>query len=351
MPLLTKTESSTIHAFLDTMDYADLRVSREWAMYAQHPEAEPFHDKSALTKATKDLMALDAHAPRYAPQPYYPPPPPQQQQQQQYAPQYEYQGQYAHPPAPGPAYARQPTFPFLHQQRPPPPPPHPLSMSELHHVPRPYTATPSTASASASTSSSSHSFPPDLPPSPAPVQRRASAPAVPAPAPRRPRTAPPPAKPALLSASQKKANHIQSEQKRRANIRRGYEALCAAVPALRDAIRAEEALTQPTQSPEKGKRRRGDAAEKEREREKVDGRAGPRSENVVLSKSIDYMHELLSERAALGARLERARGALPPGHPALAPPGHAEAEPLWEREWKGGVHAEEDADDDDDDSQ
>lgn len=48
------------------------------------------------------------------------------------------------------------------------------------------------------------------------------------------------AKPALLSPSQKRANHIQSEQKRRANIRKGYEALCEAVPALRDAIRVEE---------------------------------------------------------------------------------------------------------------
>lgn len=47
-------------------------------------------------------------------------------------------------------------------------------------------------------------------------------------------------KPALLSPSQKRANHIQSEQKRRANIRRGYEALCEAVPALREAIRLEE---------------------------------------------------------------------------------------------------------------
>ena len=44
----------------------------------------------------------------------------------------------------------------------------------------------------------------------------------------------------LLSPSQKRANHIQSEQKRRANIRRGYEALCDVVPALREAIKAEE---------------------------------------------------------------------------------------------------------------
>ena len=48
------------------------------------------------------------------------------------------------------------------------------------------------------------------------------------------------AKGTLLSPSQKRANHIQSEQKRRANIRRGYEALCEVVPALREAIKQEE---------------------------------------------------------------------------------------------------------------
>ena len=47
-------------------------------------------------------------------------------------------------------------------------------------------------------------------------------------------------RPSLLSPSQKRANHIQSEQKRRANIRKGYEALCEAVPALREAIKLEE---------------------------------------------------------------------------------------------------------------
>jgi hypothetical protein len=43
-------------------------------------------------------------------------------------------------------------------------------------------------------------------------------------------------------------NHIQSEQ-RRANIRRGYEALCDVVPALRDAIREGEALSAMQHSP------------------------------------------------------------------------------------------------------
>ncbi|KAF8627270.1 hypothetical protein AX15_004448 [Amanita polypyramis BW_CC] len=94
---------------------------------------------------------------------------------------------------------------------------------------------------------------------------------------------------ALLSPSQKKANHIQSEQKRRANIRRGYSALCETVPALREAIMEEEKRETETQAMSGrngsvGKSRKG----KRKEIDNADGtdrRAGPRSESVVLSKS------------------------------------------------------------------
>ncbi|TFK23637.1 hypothetical protein FA15DRAFT_620591 [Coprinopsis marcescibilis] len=153
-----------------------------------------------------------------------------------------------------------------------------------------------------------------------------------------------PSKPALLSPSQKKANHIQSEQKRRANIRRGYEALCDTVPALREAIREEEeearvaAFTGASGMPNgKGKatskkRTKKKDGDGESARDKIDGRAGPRSENVVLSKTIDYINELLCEKAALAERLQRGRAMLPPGHPVQTPPSN----PLWEREWKGG---------------
>lgn len=98
-------------------------------------------------------------------------------------------------------------------------------------------------------------------------------------------TTSPPPKPALLSPSQKRANHIQSEQKRRANIRRGYEALCEVVPPLREAIRLEElaAENERAELAKSGKaRKRRKAGE---EGEKADGRAGPKSENVVLQKS------------------------------------------------------------------
>ncbi|KAI0366124.1 hypothetical protein BV20DRAFT_1002877 [Pilatotrama ljubarskyi] len=155
---------------------------------------------------------------------------------------------------------------------------------------------------------------------------------------------------ALLSPSQKRANHIQSEQKRRANIRRGYEALCEVVPALREAIRAEEERERAGEDADaKGKDRAapggagaGEKGKKKRksESERQDGRAGPRSENVVLQKTIDYITALLADRAALTQRLEIARGILPLGHPAAQIDArHLDAQgvPLWEREWNGGM--------------
>ncbi|KAI0703441.1 hypothetical protein BC835DRAFT_1263016, partial [Cytidiella melzeri] len=164
-------------------------------------------------------------------------------------------------------------------------------------------------------------------------------------------------KPALLSPSQKRANHIQSEQKRRANIRRGYEALCEAVPALREAIRLEEesvlarVIDEEAQGRTKRKRKGKGAATLEDSAEKVvDGRAGPKSENVVLSKTIDHLNALLSEQSALKARLQHAQNVLPRGHPALATSSdHLDDKgvPLWEREWNGGAgwkDGEDDAD-------
>ncbi|KAG8905797.1 hypothetical protein FRB99_008222 [Tulasnella sp. 403] len=140
-------------------------------------------------------------------------------------------------------------------------------------------------------------------------------------------TPPATSRPPLLSASQKKLNHIHSEQKRRANIRRGYDALCEVVPALRDAIRAEEAACAST-----GKKR-GRGRLLGEDGEKLDGRAGPRSESVVLQKTIEYMTELLNQRSSLLERLQVARGSLPPGHPALIGP----ADRPWERVWNGGI--------------
>ncbi|EMD31332.1 hypothetical protein CERSUDRAFT_119893 [Gelatoporia subvermispora B] len=156
-----------------------------------------------------------------------------------------------------------------------------------------------------------------------------------------------PSKPALLSPSQKRANHIQSEQKRRANIRRGYEALCDAVPALREAIRQEDAAAASVADAKGGKARKRRA--KGVEDDKPDGRAGPRSENVVLQKTIDHIRSLLTDRGALLARLNYARSTLARGHPALSvAPQHVDEHgvPLWDREWKGGTGTNEDGNED-----
>ncbi|KAH7097332.1 hypothetical protein BKA62DRAFT_451118 [Auriculariales sp. MPI-PUGE-AT-0066] len=113
------------------------------------------------------------------------------------------------------------------------------------------------------------------------------------------------ARPSLLSADQKKANHIQSEQKRRANIRRGYDALCASVPALR----------------EETERMGLNASDKDKDK--------ARSEGLVLSKTIEHIHYLLAQQASLTQRLISARSvrphALPQRHDAP-----------WERRWDGG---------------
>ncbi|KAH7884420.1 hypothetical protein F5I97DRAFT_1937864 [Phlebopus sp. FC_14] len=151
---------------------------------------------------------------------------------------------------------------------------------------------------------------------------------------------------ALLSPSQKKANHIQSEQKRRANIRRGYDALCEIVPALREACQAEDERIL-ANGKARG-RRRGKGKAVCDDGEKVDGRAGPRSENVVLSKTIEHINDLLAEREAFLQRLHVARSALPADHPLLHPQPDAPP-PLWERKWSGGETKQGDDDDDEDD--
>ncbi|KAF8813178.1 hypothetical protein BYT27DRAFT_7220582 [Phlegmacium glaucopus] len=160
-------------------------------------------------------------------------------------------------------------------------------------------------------------------------------------------------KPHLLSPSQKKANHIQSEQKRRANIRRGYAALCETVPALREAIREEEEAERITAGTtavvsgvgigdgfrmngagRKKKNKKGNEKDPDdQDKDKTDGRAGPRSENMVLSKTIEHIQYLLTDRSSLLARLQHARASLPPGHPALTA---LSPDPPWEREWNGG---------------
>ncbi|KAG0319470.1 hypothetical protein BG000_003866 [Podila horticola] len=68
----------------------------------------------------------------------------------------------------------------------------------------------------------------------------------------------------LLTEAEKKANHIASEQKRRQNIRVGFDSLVEIVPTLSDCHR---------------------------------------SEAVILQKSVDYIHRLLNQKNELKGRV------------------------------------------------
>ncbi|KAG6857411.1 hypothetical protein H0H87_004773 [Tephrocybe sp. NHM501043] len=326
--LLTPTESHAFHSFLSSVNGPT--PIDEWI--------DADKEKQALARATKDLMSLDAHSATHGDHLYT------------HFTSSPSSSHYSHAVLPHPPHSdsssRTPTPTSL-----PPLSYHPISGRQSSRTrplhPHPY------------------------PTPPAVKQRRPSRCTGPAsPSIKPPQVQP---KPALLSASQKKANHIQSEQKRRANIRRGYEALCECVPALREAIREEEdaiaaandsSTSKPANVP--GKRKAKSTVKGKDGEDKIDGRAGPRSENVVLSKTIDYINELIDDRSALLARLHRARSSLPPGHPALIPapytsqrPGpdgehrsidEQEICPLWEREWKGGHGTLGNCGDDDDSS-
>ncbi|GAA6062812.1 hypothetical protein JCM10212_001544 [Sporobolomyces blumeae] len=142
-------------------------------------------------------------------------------------------------------------------------------------------------------------------------------------------------KPALLTSEQKKLNHIASEQKRRAAIRKGYDGLCQVVPVLRVAVEefeervknlghANGAGTAGGSTGKGGKRKKGKGTAGDGigalsktgalmggiqvGGEKIDGRAGPKSEAVVLSKTVDHVRTLLSDRSALLERLSEAYG-------------------------------------------
>ncbi|GAA5842525.1 hypothetical protein JCM3766R1_002618 [Sporobolomyces carnicolor] len=126
----------------------------------------------------------------------------------------------------------------------------------------------------------------------------------------------------LLSVEQKKANHIASEQKRRAAIRQAYDDLCAVVPVLRAAVQEFEERVRKLES--EGGASTGGGNKKKKGKvegngktgalmgginvggEKIDGRAGPKSEAVVLSKTVDRVRQLLLDRATLLENLSHA---------------------------------------------
>ena len=90
----------------------------------------------------------------------------------------------------------------------------------------------------------------------------------------------------LLSDAEKKANHIASEQKRRANIKKGYEGLAELVPVLREAKeKGENDDDNESENEDSDEEAAGSKKKKGGKEDKDGGKSGPRSEAVVLHKS------------------------------------------------------------------
>ena len=274
MSLLTPTESHAIQSFLAAMDYSDSFIAPEWNVHGDTKD----QGRDSLIKATKDLMSLDAVKWGNPPNSPFDEPSLHSLLQTIPASSLLQQPSLRHIPPPSISIAPLRTVSA-------PSPPH------VDDVPS-SSSSPSSDPMSASPPTPLDYYPPQphacKRPSQDDTQYISNKRSRPSHASSSQSTSAPPAKTALLSASQKKANHIQSEQKRRANIRKGYEALCENVPALREAIRLEEEDGNASGS---GNAAAGSKGRKGRVKmigddgEKVDGRAGPRSENIVLQRS------------------------------------------------------------------
>lgn len=314
LALLTPSESHAFQSFLSSLDKLDA-VTPEWSIFTNSDAtSSPPSQRDELSRATRTLMALDPN-PSVVPYPFSISS--EQQETNRSAPQ--------PPNAQRPAYSPHSSHATNSSQE-----------ESFHPHNRSYVVTPTHDAQSGPPSSSSPSYS-SQPPVPSAFKRtstgspisngKAKRPRRSSPSPTSPLSVNPPSsavsvtvptsvydvsptqpetkspsncssKPTLLSTSQKKANHIQSEQKRRANIRRGYEALCEIVPALREAIIAEEEAERQSSEDAPGDKSAGSVAKKRakgkaaaaaafglEDGDKMDGRAGPRSEAVVLQKS------------------------------------------------------------------
>lgn len=95
---------------------------------------------------------------------------------------------------------------------------------------------------------------------------------------------------------------------------------------MRHAIAAAEADDVEHAADGEGRRRRRSRGRvSAAEGERIDGRAGPRSESVVLVKTIDHLKELLATRQELVSRVQDLRA------------GDLGGDSPWERVWDGGT--------------
>lgn len=127
-------------------------------------------------------------------------------------------------------------------------------------------------------------------------------------------------KPGLLSQEQKRANHIASEQKRRAAIRQGYDKLCSVVPSLGysnpDWKEEEEKLG-------KKKRKKSTTNINNNNLDEENNKSGSKSEAIVLAKTVEYLKELEIERESLLNRLKSVEKVM----------GKEISNKLWEEKW------------------
>lgn len=87
------------------------------------------------------------------------------------------------------------------------------------------------------------------------------------------------------------------------------------------------------------RRRRSRGRSSATEGERVDGRAGPRSESVVLVKTIDHLKDLLASRQELLSRVQELRA------------GGLGGDSPWERNWDGGTGLAPEGGDEEDDGE
>jgi len=129
---------------------------------------------------------------------------------------------------------------------------------------------------------------------------------------------------------------------------------------LRDALREHEKPRRGLGGDEVGgggggKRKRGKRVDESGER--VDGRAGPKSEAVVLAKTVDYLRQLLAERQGLLSRLEgyhataRSRGIRIDGGPRIWEDRSDESNILFPPTPTPGDEDDQDGEGDDDDGE
>ncbi|PWN34309.1 uncharacterized protein FA14DRAFT_156975 [Meira miltonrushii] len=111
----------------------------------------------------------------------------------------------------------------------------------------------------------------------------------------------------LLTEAEKKANHIASEQKRRANIRKGYELLCSLVPSLRESMDEDGGDEEEDDEDDEDDAEEGDTKRGKKRKPgdggggggNVDSKSGPRSEAMILMKVVDHIHGKIDEHNAL----------------------------------------------------